>query len=276
MPPQTTAQRVLHVGFCLVVVLVMAACGSTATTTIHSDPPAHQQNVHTEREQQHREAVALAQTWKAEEAIKRQERNESMATISACDKNVLVRAPNGAPLKHCVASIERLGEDLEEGGASEAKLRASLARVDWMHPSVAAEGASATDAIGMVTDDFALVFAYTEAPPLPVAANGREPTCEGWQAGGEEDDAAYLARAGWPYHSLVLGLETMNEVCGNVEARGLIPALGYLLCLSAPTQAAYTGHLDVSQRREIILGLQCGENERPLHNQTREAPPESE
>jgi hypothetical protein len=74
MPPKTTALRVLHVGFCLVVVLVMAACGSTATTTIRSDPPAHRQNVHTEREQQHREAVALAQTWRAEEAARQQER----------------------------------------------------------------------------------------------------------------------------------------------------------------------------------------------------------
>lgn len=74
MPPKTTALRVLHVGFCLVVVFTIAACGATSTTTIRPSPPAHRQDVHAEREQQHREAVNLAQTQRAEAAARRQER----------------------------------------------------------------------------------------------------------------------------------------------------------------------------------------------------------
>jgi hypothetical protein len=138
-----------------------------------------------------------------------------------------------------------------------------------MHPDVAAKGADDKEAFAMVGIDFGLVFAYTKSPPLPIATNGREPTCEGWQTAGEDDDAAYLARAGWPFHYLSQGLQAMDEICNNVEARGLTPALGYLLCLSAPAEVGYTRSLNRSQRLRVIRGLQCGEDARPLHNQRR-------
>ncbi len=139
-----------------------------------------------------------------------------------------------------------------------------------MHPEVAAKGSNGKEAFGDVGLDFGIVFAYTESPPLPMSEHQREPTCEDWKTAGEDEDAAYLARAGWPYHYLSQGLEAMNEVCANVEARGLVPALGYLLCLSAPTEAGYVEHLSKEQRLEVVRGLGCGENARPLHNERRE------
>ncbi len=203
-----------------------------------------------------------------QEAAERGRTQRDLATaIRECSEGALAHAPNGGPLQRCTTTIERLGRDYEADGPTEQEARSALARIDWMHPGIATRGASSKEALGMVAADFGLVFAYTQSPPLPTGANKREPTCEGWQTAGEDDDAAYLARAGWPFRYLSQGLQTMDEVCSNVEARGLIPALGYLLCLSAPTAAAY---LSRDQQREVIRGLQCGENLRPLHNEKRE------
>ncbi|MGP8240777.1 MAG: hypothetical protein ACLQQB_03290 [Solirubrobacteraceae bacterium] len=139
-----------------------------------------------------------------------------------------------------------------------------------MHPDVAAKGADGKEAFGMVGGDFGLVFAYTKSPPLPIGADGREPTCEGWQTAGEDDDAAYLARAGWPYHYLSQGLQAMGEVCSKLEARGLIPALSALLCVSAPDEAENAGRLSGAQRVEVLRGLQCGEHGKPQQTEQKE------
>lgn len=207
----------------------------------------------------------------AHAAVARRTTQDASATaISACSEGVLVRAPNGAPLRHCTASIEQLGRDYEAEDLTEQEARATLARIDWMHPEVASKGSDGKEAFGMVSGDFGLVFAYTESPPLLIGEHHREPTCEGWQAASEDGQAAYLARAGWPYRYLSQGLQAMDEVCSNVEARGLTPALGYLLCLSAPTEAGYSDHLSKEQRVAVVRGLRCGENARPLHNEARE------
>jgi hypothetical protein len=79
MPSKPTAQRVLHAGLVGTMALTIAACGSTTTTTVRSDPLSHHQSaraaqarVGREAEAHNREAVAQAE--RADAAAKQRER----------------------------------------------------------------------------------------------------------------------------------------------------------------------------------------------------------
>jgi hypothetical protein len=246
MQPKTTA-RLSSVPLTLVVLIVIAGCGSSESTFRVGTKPTHTEIVAAERAAHisHIDAVAAAHAAHA----------DILHALHACSEHTLVRAANAVQLEKCAQAIEVLEHDFEAHHLTEAEASTDLDRIDWMHPSDPSSHEG--NAFSVAQTDFKLAFSYTEAPPLP-----HEPSCIDWAKAGEFGDVAYIARAGWPYAYLPQGLRAVSYTCERVAAEGAADnvRLGFLVCTSALDNAVGSGILTESQRLKVEHGIKCGEN----------------
>jgi hypothetical protein len=226
------------------ITLTFAGCSGGSTIGGGNKPP-HAEVVAAERAAQ---ASTIAQT----DAV----HADMLNALHACSGHMLVRAANGTPLQKCTEAIETLEHDYEAKHITEAEAHADLDLIDWMHPSDPSNR-EGSQAFAVAQLDFKFAFAYTETPLFPP-----EPSCIDWAKAGEYGDAAYLARAGWPYAYLPQGIEAVSYTCERVAAEGAAAniRLGYMVCTSALLNALATGRLTASQRLTVEHGIKCGEN----------------